>query len=185
VIRDSSTNRERPKPCERSTALKVLHWWGISESHRVTRGTTGPHGPAPSIGCRHRADDGGRSCRNGSAPTPLYHGRSAWRAEPWWQRILYGPTGCNSGAGIEQETPNLSKAFVSGTLLPVQGPYDLLDFWLAGGEGKRSSDGMEEHIAIVIACIQCKVGLAQQCLNFLPDPQGQGSLRPIFVATRR
>ena len=24
--------------------------------------------------------------------------------------------------------------------------YDLLDFWLAGGEGKRSSDGMEEHI---------------------------------------
>src|SRR6478735_6228410 len=28
-----------------------------------------------------RADDGGRSCRNGSAPTHLYHGRSAWRAE--------------------------------------------------------------------------------------------------------
>ena len=63
--------------------------------------------------------------------------------------------------------------------------YDLLDFWLAGGEGKRSSDGMEEHIAIVIACIQCKVGLAQQCLNFLPDPQGQGSLRPTLGAPRR
>jgi hypothetical protein len=33
-----------------------------------------------------------------------------------------GPTGCNSGSDIEQQTPNLSKAFVSGTLLPVQGP---------------------------------------------------------------
>jgi hypothetical protein len=32
-----------------------------------------------------RADDGGRSCRNGSAPTPLYYGRSTWRSEPWWQ----------------------------------------------------------------------------------------------------
>jgi hypothetical protein len=30
-----------------------------------------------------RADDGGRSCRNGSAPTHLYRGRSAWRSEPW------------------------------------------------------------------------------------------------------
>jgi exodeoxyribonuclease V alpha subunit len=30
-----------------------------------------------------RADDGGRSCRNASAPTYLYHGRSVWRAEPW------------------------------------------------------------------------------------------------------
>ena len=130
-----------------------------------------------------RADDGGRTCRNGSAPTHVYHGR--WRAEPRWHRIFYRSARAAGGSDIEQETPNLSKAFVSGTLLPVQGPYDLLDFWLAGGEGKRSSDGMEEHIAIVIACIQCKVGLAQQCLNFLPDPQGQGSLRPIFVATRR
>ena len=30
-----------------------------------------------------RADDGGQSCRNGSAPTDLYHGISAWRADPW------------------------------------------------------------------------------------------------------
>jgi hypothetical protein len=32
---------------------------------------------------------------------------------------------------------------------------------------------------------QCKVVLAQQCLNFLPDPHGHGSLRPIFGAMRR
>ena len=36
-----------------------------------------------------RADDGGRSCRNGSAPTHLYHARSASRAEPWWHSIFY------------------------------------------------------------------------------------------------
>src|SRR5260221_313289 len=37
---------------------------------------------SPSPSEMSRADDGGRSCRNGSAPTHLYHGRSA-RVEPW------------------------------------------------------------------------------------------------------
>jgi hypothetical protein len=32
---------------------------------------------------------------------------------------------------------------------------------------------------------QCNVVLPQQCLNFLPDPLGQGSLRPIFGIVRR
>src|SRR3984893_10266068 len=44
---------------------------------------------------------------------------------------------------------------------------------------------LDQAISLSNACIQCKVGLAQQCLNFLPDPQGQGSLRPTLGAPRR
>ena len=32
---------------------------------------------------------------------------------------------------------------------------------------------------------QCNVALAQQCLNFLPEPHGRGSFRPILGASRR
>jgi hypothetical protein len=32
---------------------------------------------------------------------------------------------------------------------------------------------------------QCSVTRPQHCLNFLPDPHGQGSLRPTFGAIRR
>ena len=32
---------------------------------------------------------------------------------------------------------------------------------------------------------QCNVALAQQCLNFLPDPHGHSSFRPTLGASRR
>ena len=32
---------------------------------------------------------------------------------------------------------------------------------------------------------QCNVALAQQCLNFLPDPHGHSTLRPTLGASRR
>src|ERR1700730_6048822 len=119
-----------------------------------------------------RADDGGRSCRNGSAPTHSYHGRSAWRAEPWWQRILYRTDWMQPTSSNKPQT-SAKLSYLARYCLFKALQYDLLDFWLAGGEGKRSSDAWKSTFAIVIACIQCKVGLAQQCLNFLRDPQGQ------------
>ncbi|MGA6965029.1 MAG: hypothetical protein WBZ51_15630, partial [Xanthobacteraceae bacterium] len=58
-----------------------------------------------------------------------------------------GPTGCNSGSDIEQQPQTSAKlSYLARYCLFKALQYDLLDFWLAGGEGKRSSDGMEEHI---------------------------------------
>jgi hypothetical protein len=66
-----------------------------------------------------------------------------------------GPTGCNSGSDIEQQTPNLSKAFVSGTLLPIQGPtirpgvgrHGLGKCRDGNGADKKADDGNSDQSA--------------------------------------
>ena len=57
------------------------------------------------------------------------------------------PAGWNSGSDIEQQPQTSAKlSYLARYCLFKALQYDLLGFWLAGGEGKRSSDGMEEHI---------------------------------------
>jgi hypothetical protein len=53
---------------------------------------------------------------------------------------------------------------------------------LAWRSGRICSEQLHciECVARLASLDQCKVTLPQQCLNFLPDPQGHGSLRPTF-----
>src|SRR5439155_3487342 len=52
---------------------------------------------SPSRCATSRADDGGRSCRNGCALVHPSHGELAWRAEAWWLRTFYRIRRCGDG----------------------------------------------------------------------------------------
>jgi hypothetical protein len=94
----------------RQASFMVRSWSCWSGRRRLS--------PSPSE--MSRADDGGRSCRNGSAPTHLFHGRSAWRAElrrrlhsgnPPGREIGMALTGIGVLAGLY--LPILATQFVS------------------------------------------------------------------------
>jgi hypothetical protein len=53
-----------------------------------------------------------------------------------------------------------------------------------GADESSSRAGMAGHLCPRRAA-QWSVAALQHCLNFLPDPHGHGSLRPIFGAMRR
>src|SRR4029077_12975688 len=107
-------------PCIRPSDA-ILSWiCTIAAERSTTRCCSGTFSTPGSLGVRSwscwsgrrrlspspsevsRADDGGRSCRNGSAPTHLYHSRSTWRAEPCWKDFLLDRLVQSSGERREE-----------------------------------------------------------------------------------
>ena len=58
-------------------------------------------------------------------------------------------------------------------------------FEIRNQEKMRRKPAQWDAGAALNICNQCRVVLPQHCLNFLPDPHGHGSFRPIFGIVRR